>query len=243
MRRLHIGGVILTLSVGVSIGSGSTALALGATVTATWAARQLWASVDRLSLLLAWGAVAGGLAASFTALSWWVGLLVPSGWWVVVSVREGRPRGWDAGGRRRRAGVGVMVLAVGSSVVGAAVLTVYFSNVQTLLFAPVDVSGVRLPLVVVVAVVNGVVEEVLWRGACLSVLAGCTVRPAIAVPVQAASFGLAHLVGGFPSGWTGVALTSAFGVSQGALLLLGRSLLPPVLVHVWLDVVVVLNLL
>ncbi len=121
-----------------------------------------------------------------------------------------------------------------------ALLSANFRMHQTFVFTPVDPTGVVL---VGLGLLNALVEEAVWRGACLYLLLKSRVHPVLAVAVQSLSFGLAHLVGGFPGGWVGVALTGVFGVSQGYLASRTRSLVLPVLVHAWLDVVIGIHVL
>jgi membrane protease YdiL (CAAX protease family) len=135
----------------------------------------------------------------------------------------------------RRPGPMDFVAAVVIAGVGTAALLAYFRSNQAFVFAAAAPTGAGL---VGLALLNAVVEEGVWRGACLSVAMRSGLRPTVGVLVQASSFGLAHLVGGFPAGWPGVALTAAFGVTQGYLTLRTGSIALPVLVHAWLDVVI-----
>ncbi|MBA2743194.1 MAG: CPBP family intramembrane metalloprotease [Chthoniobacterales bacterium] len=86
------------------------------------------------------------------------------------------------------------------------------------------------------AVINAVLEEVIWRGIFQHWL--LSVAPAaVAVVLQALSFGAAHYRG-FPSGFVGVGLSTLYGLMLGALALRSRGLLAPIVAHVTADAVI-----
>lgn len=86
------------------------------------------------------------------------------------------------------------------------------------------------------SVVNAILEEFIWRGLLLQWLRGFT-APAVAVLLQAASFGAAHYLG-FPSGFVGAGLAAVYGAVLGALALRSRGLLAPIIAHVVADAVI-----
>lgn len=83
------------------------------------------------------------------------------------------------------------------------------------------------------ALVNAILEELIWRGVIqgeLETLFG----PVLTISVQAASFGLQH-AHGVPSGAVGVALAGAWAVMLGLLRRHARGLRAPVVAHVVAD--------
>ncbi|MEU7384643.1 CPBP family intramembrane glutamic endopeptidase [Streptomyces sp. NPDC042207] len=100
----------------------------------------------------------------------------------------------------------------------------------------------RLPLglailgIVAFALVNAVWEEALFRGVLLTELASVW-GSRTAVVIQALLFGAAHF-GGFPSGFTGVAMAGAWGFALGVLRLRSGGILVPYGVHVAADAVI-----
>ena len=84
---------------------------------------------------------------------------------------------------------------------------------------------------VVVAVSVGVCEELVFRGYLLTQLAAFTGRPAVAVALQAAVFGLAH----GEQGASAAARAALYGAGLGALARWRRSLAPGIVCHVWTD--------
>jgi membrane protease YdiL (CAAX protease family) len=100
----------------------------------------------------------------------------------------------------------------------------------------------RVPLAVLVlgalgfALVNAALEEIVWRGVLQGELEEL-LGPAVAVGVQALSFGVQH-AHGFPRGALGVVLVATWGVLLGALRRRSGGLLAPFLAHVVADVVI-----
>jgi membrane protease YdiL (CAAX protease family) len=96
--------------------------------------------------------------------------------------------------------------------------------------------------ILALAVLNSVAEEGCWRGLLWTLAARCGVGSPALVVVTSLSFGLAHLVGGVPSGTVGFVETTALGLVLGLLRLRTGSLALPVAVHAILDVVVLIDL-
>jgi membrane protease YdiL (CAAX protease family) len=99
------------------------------------------------------------------------------------------------------------------------------------------VAGLPLPVLVVLgvgfALVNAALEETLWRGLLqphLTVLVG----PALAIVLQAASFGAQH-AHGVPRGLIGVLLAGTWALMLGLLRRHSRGLLAPFLAHIVAD--------
>ena len=99
------------------------------------------------------------------------------------------------------------------------------------------VPDVGLPLLVLggaaFAVVNAVLEELIWRGIFQSRLTELFGVP-WAIAIQAASFGVAH-AHGVPRGFIGVTLAGIWGGMLGVLRARTGGLLAPVLAHVVAD--------
>lgn len=89
----------------------------------------------------------------------------------------------------------------------------------------------------VFALGNALMEELVWRGAMQTALGAVFGAPWLALVLQAASFGVAH-IHGFPSGGLGMALAGAWGLVIGYLRLRTNGLLIPVLTHVVADATV-----
>lgn len=86
------------------------------------------------------------------------------------------------------------------------------------------------------SVINALLEEVVWRG-ILQTWLHAIVGPALAVVIQALSFGASHY-GGFPSGFAGMGLAFIYGLMIGALALRSRGLLAPIIAHIAADAVI-----
>jgi uncharacterized protein len=86
------------------------------------------------------------------------------------------------------------------------------------------------------SIVNAVLEELLWRGFLQSWLLS-VVNPAVAIGLQAISFGAFHFTG-FPGGLAGITLATFYGLMLGALAFRCRGLLAPCVAHVVADAVI-----
>lgn len=86
---------------------------------------------------------------------------------------------------------------------------------------------------VVVSIVVGVSEELVFRGYLQTQIAGFTRRPNLAWAAQAALFGVAHL----SQGIGGAIRACAYGLLLGAIARSRRSLVPAMLCHVATDLV------
>jgi hypothetical protein len=91
------------------------------------------------------------------------------------------------------------------------------------------------------AVANATLEELIWRGVFQEGLERVT-RPAVAVAIQAASFGLIH-AHGVPRGTVGVILAGVWAVMLGLLRRHSKGLLAPVIAHIVADSVIAIILL
>ncbi len=88
------------------------------------------------------------------------------------------------------------------------------------------------------ALLNATMEELIWRGGIQSWLVEHTsIR--LAILVQALSFGALHWAG-FPSGWSGVALATIYGVMLGWLRHATGGLAAPIVAHILADLTIFL---
>jgi hypothetical protein len=145
--------------------------------------------------------------------------------------------------RRGRLDRLTVVGIVGSSAVAATALVIWFALVRP------DYSAVRAALfpalpwpllmagVVVFAMVNGALEELIYRGVLLSALDTALGVSALSLALQAIAFGAIH-IHGFPSGAAGVGLASIYGLMMGIVRRQARGMLGPWLAHVCADVAI-----
>lgn len=156
----------------------------------------------------------------------WV-ILAAQGMMLLYAVRVGRTgcalvplmgRGWDT---PRRALGDVAIAFVGLfAIVG----------LERCLSTPTANHGSPLP--VVVALVVGFSEEVIYRGYLQTQLTAFTGRPLLAVVAQALLFGIAH----GDRGIAAVLRIALYGFILGLVALWRRSLVPGILAHASLDV-------
>ena len=88
---------------------------------------------------------------------------------------------------------------------------------------------------------NALLEEIIWRGILLEALAALTPFAALAIGLQAVSFGLQHAEG-FPSGAVGVVLATFYGAMLGGLRTYAKGMAAPILAHVFADLTIYLIL-
>jgi hypothetical protein len=88
------------------------------------------------------------------------------------------------------------------------------------------------------SMVNAAVEEIAYRGILFDALRDVGLPIALAIGLQAAAFGTIHIAG-FPRGWSGVGLATAYGAVLGAIRLRAGGMLAPWVAHVLTDLVIV----
>lgn len=86
---------------------------------------------------------------------------------------------------------------------------------------------------IVVSIVAGCAEEIVYRGYLLRQLWSRTGNLTVALILQALIFGLAHVY----QGWWPAALTALYGLAFGALAVWRRSILPGAIAHSAIDMV------
>ncbi len=87
------------------------------------------------------------------------------------------------------------------------------------------------------AILNGVVEEVIFRGIVWDGIAALVPAPFVLLTVQALFFGTAHFWG-VPSGVIGAVLATIYGIMLGIIRMRGGGLLMAVVTHVFADIVI-----
>lgn len=88
------------------------------------------------------------------------------------------------------------------------------------------------------ALLNATMEEMIWRGGIQSWLVGQS-NTTLAILIQGISFGTLHWAG-FPSGWSGVALATIYGVMLGWLRHATSGLAAPIVAHILADLTIFL---
>ncbi len=91
------------------------------------------------------------------------------------------------------------------------------------------------------ALLNATMEQLIWRGGIQSWLVGHTTIT-LAILIQGISFGALHWAG-FPSGWSGVALATVYGVMLGWLRHIAGGLAAPIFAHILADLTIFLLIL
>lgn len=88
------------------------------------------------------------------------------------------------------------------------------------------------------ALLNASMEELIWRGGIQTWLIERT-SVWLAILLQGLSFGALHWAG-FPSGWSGVALATTYGIMLGWLRQATGGLAAPIVAHIIADVTIFL---
>jgi uncharacterized protein len=141
-----------------------------------------------------------------------------------------------------RAALADALLALGAGAASSVVLAVWLAfakpDLSDLVSRIPRMSGLTLLLAgISFALVNSVVEEVLFRGLLWAGLVA-SLRTGVAVVIaQAAFFGAAHYRG-FPRGASGVALAMAYGLVLGIIRRRTAGILWPILSHVLPDLTI-----
>jgi membrane protease YdiL (CAAX protease family) len=89
------------------------------------------------------------------------------------------------------------------------------------------------------AVINALLEEIVWRGFVMTALDAAFGAGIFSVIVQAVIFGMAHFIRGFPAGWSGAGLAGLFGLAMGLMRRYTGGLMVPWIAHSAADFVVI----
>jgi membrane protease YdiL (CAAX protease family) len=142
---------------------------------------------------------------------------------------------WARVGRASRTIViatsGIIIVSVTALASWAASRHPDLSDIRKLL--PLTDPQLLLIVILAFAVLNAVMEEVVYRGVLLDALES-RMAPVFAVIVQGVAFGFGH-ANGVPNGPLGIAMASVFGTALGVLRLKSGGLLACIICHVAAD--------
>jgi membrane protease YdiL (CAAX protease family) len=135
---------------------------------------------------------------------------------------------------------GIAAVGLGAAVFAAPVALVVAPPLSEPFFGPLPIrtdDATALIPALLYAVVNGVTEEIIYRGALLALLARSVGIP-IAIVAQAVVFGLVHGASTdyVSSPWPVVAVMIAGGLVAGVAAVRTRSLLLPIALHIAFDI-------
>jgi len=154
-------------------------------------------------------------------------------------VFAGRPA-WFARGRIDR---GTVALVVASMLVSSLALVSWFVIARPDYTHLVGTLFPRLPVpllfcgVVVFAMLNAAIEEIVYRGLVQGALESAIGPSPLPVILQAVVFGIIH-VGGFPRGLVGMGLAALYGLMMGMIRRRAGGLLAPWIAHVATDIAI-----
>lgn len=147
---------------------------------------------------------------------------------------------WFRPGRLDK-GVGVWMLAFSVGSAAALVgwffwlkpdLSIHFAQIPVLPLYLLPLAGLGF------ALLNAVMEEVVFRGILMSALDSTLGRPLFSLVAQAVVFGFFHYEKGFPNGMWGVLMTFAYGLMLGWLKNRSNGLLAPMITHLSADLTI-----
>ncbi|MDQ6808490.1 MAG: CPBP family intramembrane metalloprotease [Verrucomicrobiota bacterium] len=160
-------------------------------------------------------------------------------WFINKGIRPYGRSLFDLAGRRWRSlkdGGTDLFLAIGLVVALRGInwlLRFAFGPAQAKIRFLLPQSGAEMLLWIVVAVVAGVSEEIVYRGYLQRQRWSITRSLPVAVLTQALIFALAHMY----QGWRAAALTVVYGLAFGALAAWRRSIMPSAIAHVVIDII------
>jgi len=145
--------------------------------------------------------------------------------------------GWQAGETASRmwlAAFAVSILATAALVAWAELIQPDLQTFRAMV--PQGNLAVLISAALGFALLNATMEELIWRGGIQSWLVGHT-NITLAILIQGISFGALHWAG-FPSGWSGVALATIYGVMLGWLRHATGGLAAPIVAHILADLTI-----
>ena len=148
---------------------------------------------------------------------------------------------WFRPGRINWSNAGLAIVVAAFSAAGL-IAWVHFANPHMAYYARILPHAPPWRLAIYMggfAVVNSLIEEIIWRGVMMSALDAAFSAGVFSLLVQSISFGLAHFRGGFPSGWAGAFLAGLFGLAMGLLRRRTKGLLTSWCVHTIADLTVI----
>ena len=147
--------------------------------------------------------------------------------------------GWHSGHAGAQLWLAAFAIAIIATIALVGWVELFQPNLET--FRAMVPRGNMLVLISAAlgfALLNATMEELIWRGAIQSWLAGHT-NIRLAIAVQGVSFGALHWAG-FPSGWSGVVLATLYGVMLGWLRHATGGLAAPIVAHILADLTIFL---
>lgn len=240
-----LAGVLLVAAVVVGGAGPFVALAIGAGAAALVAGRRRVGPGARsvAALVVCFLVALWALRAAGAAL-WPLPLLGAAGLYALVSRVPGLElvTGWCVRGRGSRRGWALVAAVVPVSAAG---LLLWFAlvghGVDTQAAYRELLAGHGVGLVLAAgagfALVNAAAEELVYNGISQRAFA-LDLRPTTAVLLTAVVFGASHWYG-FPSGWAGVLLATAYGLLLAAVRHVSGGLLLPWVAHVAADLTIV----
>ena len=149
--------------------------------------------------------------------------------------------GWRAAGSFNAR---VMTSVVGFAVISGVVVLLWYTMTQPDLADLVTTIPEwpiwsLVPLGIVFAAVNAVLEEAVYRGVVQDSLERALGVGNAALILQAVAFAVLHVQGGFPRGVAGIGLTFVYGLVMGVLRRRSGGLMAPVVAHTVTDLMIV----
>lgn len=213
---------------------GAFVVALAAVLAVAW-----WSGVDRARRIALTAAAVPVPVLVFGKEIWPLPLLLAVAvWWLAGRyLRADRPVWLKSG----RLGVEIVLLMLATATVSAVALAVWAQlgdpDAGPYLGGLRDrPAAVALLGILAFSLANSAMEEAVFRGVFQTELNGL-VPAAAAIAAQAVGFGLLHMTG-FPSGWLGVLLATAYGLLVGLIRFRARGMLAPYLTHVLADLTI-----
>jgi len=132
----------------------------------------------------------------------------------------------------------IVVTVVGSAIALVVWHQLLRSDLSDLIAMIPAMPALLLPLACLgFAIVNAIIEELIWRGILWDMLAKVTSNAPLVIGLQAVSFGLFH-IHGFPRGAIGVAMATVYGMFLGVIRHRTQGLGAVVVTHVFADIVI-----
>lgn len=138
----------------------------------------------------------------------------------------------------------VAFLTIASTLLAAISLIIWFLSIQPNITDLIEgfVPNWNIALLIMgglmFSIVNAAVEEGAYRGVIMAALEKTIGSGVAPVLLQAVAFGTLH-INGFPRGWIGVGLASAFGLLMALIRRRSQGMLAPWAAHVCTDIVIV----
>lgn len=203
--------------------------------------------------LLQWAVLFGTITLGGYAVSWpllsqvplvGIGIAIAASFLIILPFRTAR--NWSRWAMAGRITPYIALSLVGIGIVSSAALILWARWTDNLGLAISMAEGIRhysklLTVVLLIpsyAVLNALVEEIVFRGVLQHALAEVFGSRHAVVWLQAAAFAAFHFAMGFPNGWTGYAMTLLYGAALGYVKEWAGGLLAPWICHVLADLTI-----